>query len=301
MVFLAAVGPAVEAMGGSWRLAVAYFLGGLAGVGAHWAMQSGSANAAPLVGASGAVAACVAVFSVRHFALKAPIAPRLAVPVGALTAVWLLLQVLGGFVRIGDTEAGTAYWAHVGGAAAGLLLALAFRVAKQHQRHSGQIAMEKLEERSPAALAEAARLHLEDHPDDMDAVRSLSDACATLGDRDGEAEAALRMLDGASEQGSEEAIERLVRAESLNRLPSLKRTMLADRLKLTRPDLSLRLLESVVAGPEEDGQRPDALLALAELRREREPEPALDHVRELMRAYPLHPAAELARARGWEI
>ncbi len=54
----------------------------------------------------------------------------------------------------------------------------------------------------------------------------------------------------------------------------------------------------MIDGPE-DPQRPEALLALAGLEREGEPGRAEALLEELRRTYPLHPAAELARRRGW--
>ncbi|MFQ3668682.1 MAG: hypothetical protein SNJ61_07325, partial [Fimbriimonadaceae bacterium] len=58
------------------------------------------------------------------------------------------------------------------------------------------------------------------------------------------------------------------------------------------------LLQSVIRHAD-DPQRPEALLALADLMRESDPEPATAMVQELFEKYPLHPAAEIARRRGW--
>jgi hypothetical protein len=48
---------------------------------------------------------------------------------------WFLLQLLGGFGTLGRTGGGVAFWAHVGGFAAGLLLILLFRDRKLLARH----------------------------------------------------------------------------------------------------------------------------------------------------------------------
>ena len=75
--------------------------------------------------------------------------------------------------------------------------------------------------------------------------------------------------------------------------------MLADRLKGSDPDTARLLLDSVVAGDADDPQRPDAMLALAALERAQQPQRAEALLCELGEAYPMHPAAELARSRGW--
>ena len=109
MVFLAAVGPMVEAGSKHGRLAIVYLVGGLAGVGAHWALAPHAMGAsAPLVGASGAVATCVAFFSIRYMRMRVPILPGINVSVISVTELWLGLQILGAFVRIGAPQGGAA-------------------------------------------------------------------------------------------------------------------------------------------------------------------------------------------------
>jgi membrane associated rhomboid family serine protease len=300
MVFLAAVGPAVENLGGSWRLAAAYFVGGLAGVGAHWALSSPALDAPPLVGASGAVAACVALFTVRRMGMKVPLLPGVSVSMVAVTGAWIVLQVLGGFFRLGDAEASIAYWAHLGGVAAGLLLALVFRSHGDAAKQQGSEELQRLRERSPAAAAAAARSYLELHPDDLAALRSLAEACSQLGDSEGEQDAYLMLLDRIPESQQGSTISMLAKCGGLQRLPSVRRSLLAERFKQTEPEVAAELLRSVIEGPADDAQRPEAMLALAGLHRENNPEPAKQLVKELLETYPLHPAAEMARTRGWD-
>jgi hypothetical protein len=212
-----------------------------------------------------------------------------------------VLQVLGAFVRFGSAEpgAGTAFWAHIGGFAFGLLLSLAVRAPKEASEHRGQTVIEAMRDRSPAAALAAAENHLAAHPGDVRALREVADAHANLGDHESERVALLQLMQVLPELEQVDAIRRLGQISGLERLPSLQRTLLAERLKAIRPDVSELLLESVVAGPDTDEQRPDAMLALATLRKESAPEPARKLIDELVACYPLHPASELARSRGW--
>jgi membrane associated rhomboid family serine protease len=59
------------------------------------------------------------------------------IPVPALFMLgyWFLLQLLGGAVNLGKQGGGVAFWAHVGGFAAGAVLVLLFRDPKLMARH----------------------------------------------------------------------------------------------------------------------------------------------------------------------
>lgn len=298
MVFLAAVGPAVEHGGGAVRLIAAYLVGGLAGVGAHWALAARDADSATLVGASGAIAACIALITVKYFRVRVPLAPGISASVAAVATLWVLLQTLGGFVRIGGFEGGAAYWAHVGGFTAGLLLSLVFRASLDLSVQIGHEALEQMKDRSPGAVAAAAEQHLDHHPEDLDALWKLAQAQGHLGDHDAEATTLIRILDVLPESQQPEVLVPMGRCGGLGRLPSIRRMLLADRLRSSHPKLAIELLESVISESDEDNQRPEALFALASIRRESDPEPAKALVVELLDRYPLHPAADLARAKG---
>ena len=297
MLFLSAVGPAVELAAGSVRFAVVFAAGALAGVGAHLLLAPPAS--APMIGASGAVAACVGYYSVRYVSLRVPLAPRMSVPMLGMVGVWLALQVVGGFLHLGSQGGGTAYWTHLGGFAAGLALGLAFRAPSLAKIELGHAVLREMNRRSPAALAVAARRHIKDHPGDLAAMRELAEALGHLGEPSEEADAWLELLEFQPESDQGPVLARLDRLRALPRLPSLRRTMLAERLKASDAETARLLLVSVVRGPADDLQRPDAMLALAALEREAAPERAEVLLRELIEAYPMHPAAELARARGW--
>jgi membrane associated rhomboid family serine protease len=57
-----------------------------------------------------------------------------AVPAVAMLGYWMLLQLLGGLTTIGG-GGGVAFWAHVGGFAAGALLVVFFKNKRLLDRH----------------------------------------------------------------------------------------------------------------------------------------------------------------------
>lgn len=290
MVFLAAVGPAVEMAAGTVRFLVVYVVGGLGGVLAHYLLAR-TADV-PLVGASGAIAALVGYYSVRYFNLRVPIAPNLGVPVAAMAIVWALLQLIGAVWTLGaPSMGGSAYWAHLGGLATGFLLSLAFGAPRLADLELGHEALDRMNQRSPAARLSTAEHILAKHPKDIRALREKAEAHALLGEPDAEADALVSLLDLTPELEQAPVLERLATIGHLGHLPSIRRSLLADRFKLIHANLSQSLLESIIAAPS-DPQRPDALLALF----------ALDQnegwIETLTKEYPLHPATEIARQRG---
>lgn len=297
MVFLAAVGPAVEIAAGSGRFAIVYFVGGLAGVLAHGLLAA--PNGPPLIGASGAVAACAAYYSVRYVSLRVPLAPKLGASVAVLAGVWLVLQAIGAFLHLGESGGGTAFWTHLGGFAAGLILGVAFRAPSLARVELGHEVLREMNSRSPAAAAAAARQHLKDHPGDPAALRELASALGRLGEHREEGQVLVELMELLPESAQGPVVLQLGAIHQLGLLPSLRRTMLAERFKGSQPDIARCLLESVIRGPATDPQRPDAMLSLISIMREAAPQPAQSLLDELMSAYPMHPAAELARTRGW--
>lgn len=296
MVFLAAVGASVELATGSLRFAIVYFVSGLAGVATH--MLLGPASV-PLLGASGSVAGCAAYYSARYFGLKVPLAPRVAVPVAAVTGLWLVLQVVGALVHIGGEASAVSYWAHLGGFVSGLLLTVAFRGPDLGQRALGHKVLDEMNQRSPAATIAAAEHHLISHPNDPKALQEIISAAATMDDAHVEVPAILKLLEVTPETNQGPLLRRLGALNHLSDLPALQRTLMAERFKPVDPDLSELLLASVVAEPVDEPQRPDAMLALAGLKMDADPDQAKLILSQLAKSYPLHASVELARVRGW--
>jgi hypothetical protein len=226
------------------------------------------------------------------------VVPKLGVTVAGVTAVWLVLQVVGAFIKIGDQQLTTSFWSHIGGFAAGLLISLVFRAPDIGLTLAVRQRLEDLEERGPAAVAHAAEQHLAQHPGDAEVLKELVGALEKLGETDREGLALVQLVEALPE--SEQAVPalRLCRIGRADLMPIVRRTMLAERLKEHDPDCSRELLESVVSEADEP-QRPDAMMSLIALEWDENPVRAHALLDELTERYPLHPAVELARARGW--
>jgi len=120
MLFLLVFGPRVEALCGSRRFLAFYLvcgvLGGLADVSA---MPGGHV---PSIGASGAIAGVLGAFAVRF-----PTERIWNVPAVLLIGSWAAVQFVRGFGSVpygvpSDAGGGTAYFAHIGGFLAGVLV-----------------------------------------------------------------------------------------------------------------------------------------------------------------------------------
>jgi len=100
----------------------------------------------PMVGASGAISGVMGAYLVLYPRVRVftfvPLGfflTSVALPAWAMLIYWMLLQVLGGFTRIGSgQEGGVAFWAHVGGFIAGVVLIKLFE-RRDRVQHSGHI------------------------------------------------------------------------------------------------------------------------------------------------------------------
>lgn len=123
MVVLLFIGRQLEAPMGRGVMAVLLVAGAYAGAFAQW--LAGPHLAVPMIGASGAISAVIAMFALI-FSRSAPAAigpvPSHWVRALWLAAAWIGLQLLLGLAGGGGFGA-VAIWAHVGGFLAGLLLA----------------------------------------------------------------------------------------------------------------------------------------------------------------------------------
>jgi membrane associated rhomboid family serine protease len=131
MLFLYIFGDNVEDSIGHGRYLVFYLLSGIGAAAAQ--VLTNPASQLPMVGASGAIAGVLAAYLVLY--PSAPITllvpPPLAffvglfivVPAYVVIGVWFLLQLFSGVGTLGQAEAGgVAFFAHVGGFLAGLVL-----------------------------------------------------------------------------------------------------------------------------------------------------------------------------------
>lgn len=293
MIFLAAVGPLAEQALRPFKFGLLYLLSGLAGVGGHYLLIPATMTFQPLVGASGAVAGAIAYVSVRYWRLKVPIAPSFGVPVWLLASFWVILQIVGGFVQVVDEVAAAAYWSHLAGFLFGLLFSVIFRAPKAAQLELGYEVLERMNERGPAASLRAAESHLESHPKDRKAWQQRIEALRHLGERDKEAEALRDYMPQAGDGELPMMVDRLSALGGLDAIPAGERA----RMAASYPSVAEPLLTSVIQDRDAP-ERPDALLQLAELLSDRDDSRANELLQELKEHHSLHPAADLARAKG---
>jgi len=123
-------GAPVEGRMGSTRFAIFYLASGAVGSTAHLAFNLDSTI--PALGASGAVAGVLGAYALlfpkARVALVQPIffLPIIFhLPAYVFTGVWFGIQILQGFIQLGQDggQGGIAWWAHIGGFAAGLGIA----------------------------------------------------------------------------------------------------------------------------------------------------------------------------------
>lgn len=131
MVFLHIFGDNVEDALGHSRYAAFYLIGGVAGAVAQHLIDP--LSSIPMVGASGAIAGVLGGYLVLY--PRAPVTllnpiillwiimgPILVLPAWAVVGWWFLGNVTGGLAMLGGVATGTAFFAHLGGFIAGLLL-----------------------------------------------------------------------------------------------------------------------------------------------------------------------------------
>lgn len=135
MVFLMAFGDNVEDRLGPWNYLIFYLISGLAATFAHIAVNPTSQI--PSVGASGAIAGVLSGYIlffpkgiVRMLLFIGPFITVTRIPAMIFIGFWFVVQLIIGIASLGAETAqtgGVAYWAHIGGFAAGFVLALLYR------------------------------------------------------------------------------------------------------------------------------------------------------------------------------
>ncbi|SHK44561.1 rhomboid family intramembrane serine protease [Rhodothermus profundi] len=140
MLYLNVYGKSLEGTIGSGRFLAFYLLSGLAGGIAHVLMNPTST--VPAIGASGAISgvlgAYLVLFPRATVFLAVPLLfffPIIALPAAFVLTWWFALQIVGGLTSAAFTQVGggVAYWAHIGGFVAGLLLIGLFYSRKRRQ------------------------------------------------------------------------------------------------------------------------------------------------------------------------
>jgi membrane associated rhomboid family serine protease len=129
MLYLWIFGDNVEDALGHGRYLFFYLLGGVVASGAH--ILTNPASQIPTVGASGAIAAVLGAYLILYprsrvltliplgFFLRLTMLPAIIV-----LGLWFVLQLFQGVLALGGPDVGgIAFWAHIGGFVAGLVLA----------------------------------------------------------------------------------------------------------------------------------------------------------------------------------
>lgn len=127
MWFLWVFGNNIEDSMGHVRFAVFYLLAGGLAAGAH--VLTDPMSAIPIVGASGAISGVMGAYLVLYPRVRVHTLIFLlvfirVVPLRAwvLLVYWFVIQLASGAAALGVTGGGVAFWAHVGGFVAGLVL-----------------------------------------------------------------------------------------------------------------------------------------------------------------------------------
>jgi membrane associated rhomboid family serine protease len=144
MWFLWLFGNNVEDSMGRARFALFYLICGLTA--ALVQVVTSPSSPIPMVGASGAISGVMGAYlilfpRVRVFAMVPPFFMSMALPAWTMLLYWLAIQFLGGLAAFGGETGGVAFWAHVGGFVAGVVLVKLFArndYLLEHRTHHWQ-------------------------------------------------------------------------------------------------------------------------------------------------------------------
>ena len=131
MWFLWLFGNNVEDSLGHVRFVIFYLLTGLVAAGAHVFAEPGSE--VPIIGASGAISGVMGAYLILYPRIRIQtlfifviILRIIAVPAWFVLILWFVLQLLSARVDPVEGQGGVAFWAHVGGFVAGVVLVKVF-------------------------------------------------------------------------------------------------------------------------------------------------------------------------------
>lgn len=138
--FLWIFGDNVEDSMGPVRFVIFYLLCGVAAAAAQ--VITNTESIVPMVGASGAIGGVMGAYvllyprvNVHMLFIFGFYITTFAIPAVFMLGYWFLVQLLSGFATLGASGGGVAFWAHVGGFAAGGLLVMFFRNRRLLDRH----------------------------------------------------------------------------------------------------------------------------------------------------------------------
>ena len=143
MWFLWLFGNNVEDSMGRLRFMIFYLLCGLAAAAGQ--IVTSPASAIPMVGASGAISGVMGAYLVLYPKVRVyTLVPlgffltSMALPAWVMLGYWFLIQFVSGLVSFSGEAGGVAFWAHVGGFVAGVVLVKLFARADYIAEHRAQ-------------------------------------------------------------------------------------------------------------------------------------------------------------------
>jgi membrane associated rhomboid family serine protease len=146
--FLYVFGDNVEDSMGPLRFVAFYLLCGAAAVVAQ--VLSNPTSPIPMVGASGAIGGVMGAYAVLY--PRVPVhmlvflgfyVDRIVVPAYVMLGYWFLIQLVSGAASPGS-GGGVAFWAHVGGFVAGVVLVFWFRDSRRVSSHREHLALARV-------------------------------------------------------------------------------------------------------------------------------------------------------------
>jgi membrane associated rhomboid family serine protease len=138
--FLLIFGDNVEDVMGRFRFVLFYLLCGVAAAGAQ--IYSNPSSTVPMVGASGAISGVMGAYVVLYpragvhvLVFLGIFVQRMLFPAWLMLGYWFLLQLVGALPSIAGPSGGIAFWAHIGGFLAGVVLVFFFADRKKVRAH----------------------------------------------------------------------------------------------------------------------------------------------------------------------
>jgi membrane associated rhomboid family serine protease len=250
MLFLAAVGPAVERAVGAWKMLLVFVVSGLVGVAAHHLATTTVLNAVSgeaLAGSSAAIAGLIGYAWLRFRLARVPLLPNLWVPVWGVILVWVLLQVGGAWFSARQFGAPVAYFAHLFGFASGFLLGFPLGAAAGAADEAWRDHLAEAANRGPSAQAAILKGR-----DDLESLSKLAAVQEESGNADEAAGTYARLAAADPLRDGGLAVTKLASIDKLDLISRPDRLRAADRAAHASPDIASLLLDSLVAGGTDD-------------------------------------------------
>lgn len=141
LLFLWIFAANVEDRFGRPAFAAFFLVGGIAAASVH--VVTDPTSAIPMIGASGAISAVLGAYVVLYPRARIQslvflvfFYELIAIPSVVVLGFWFLLQLIDGFASLGvqaEAGGGIAFWAHIGGFVAGMLMALPVRLLRSRR------------------------------------------------------------------------------------------------------------------------------------------------------------------------